>query len=395
MRSLPPRGAFSGYGRPGATDMSTSAARLELAGITKYYGQVLGVGPVSLTVEPGEFVSLLGPSGCGKTTTLRIVAGLETPSSGELLINGEAVTHAPVHRRNIGLVFQNYALFPHLSIHDNIAFGLRYRKVDKTEIADRVEQVLKLVNLHGLGKRLPRQLSGGQQQRVAVARAIVINPSILLFDEPLINLDMALRQHMQEEIKRIQREVGITTLYVTHDQNEAMALSDRIAVLFHGHLHQLAPPSDIYEQPATAEVADFIGEINYLGGEVRETAGGAVFRTAQGTTLQLAADCAARAGDGRRIAIRPHRVRVVDGDSGAANVFVCEIERSVYSGDLIRARLRLPAGDVLQVNAHNVQELRKHLLGPKVAIELRPQDLQFFPDKVTTAAAPAVATGRQ
>jgi len=375
--------------------MSNSAARLELAGITKYYGQVLGVGPVSLTVEPGEFVSLLGPSGCGKTTTLRIVAGLETPSSGELLINGEAVTHAPVHRRNIGLVFQNYALFPHLTIHDNIAFGLRYRKVDKTEIADRVEQVLKLVNLHGLGKRLPRQLSGGQQQRVAVARAIVINPSILLFDEPLSNLDMALRQHMQEEIKRIQREVGITTLYVTHDQNEAMALSDRIAVLFHGHLHQLAPPSDIYEQPATAEVADFIGEINYLGGEVRETAGGAVFRTAQGTTLQLAADCAARAGDGRRIAIRPHRVRVVDGDSGAANVFVCEIERSVYSGDLIRARLRLPAGDVLQVNAHNVQELRKRLLGPKVAIELRPQDLQFFPDKVTTAAAPAVATGRQ
>ena len=222
--------------------MKTSAAQLDLQDLTKCYGPVLGVGPINLTVKPGEFVSLVGPSGCGKTTTLRLIAGLEQATSGTLRINGVVVNDTPTHRRNIGLVFQNYALFPHLSLFDNVAFGLRYRNVHGSEMEDRVESVLKLVNLQGLEKRMPRQLSGGQQQRVALARAIVISPSILLFDEPLSNLDMALRQRMQEEIKRVQREVGITAVYVTHDQNEAMALSDRVAILFGGHLHQYSEP---------------------------------------------------------------------------------------------------------------------------------------------------------
>lgn len=357
------------------------AATLELAEATKYYGRVLGVGPVTLIVAPGEFVSLLGPSGCGKSTTLRLIAGLERPTAGLVRIDGEAVNEKPVHKRNIGLVFQNYALFPHLTIFDNVAFGLRYRRVTGDEARRRVREVLELVDLQGLEDRFPRQLSGGQQQRVALARAIVINPSILLLDEPLSNLDLALRQRMQGEIKRIQREVGITTVYVTHDQTEAFALSDRVAVLFLGQLHQYAVPDELYEHPATAEVADFIGETNFLVGSVGPTNGRWEFTTDQGTRLVLAGTAQApRPGPGR-IAVRPHRVRLVDatGDAFGDNVFAASIERLVFAGDVLKATVRLTTGDIIQINTHNLAESRGHLQRDTVRLELRPEDLQFFP----------------
>jgi spermidine/putrescine ABC transporter ATP-binding subunit len=361
--------------------MASKAATLELAELTKFYGTEVGVGPVSLTVQPGEFVSLLGPSGCGKTTTLRLIAGLERPTSGTLRIDGEVVNDTPPHHRNIGLVFQNYALFPHLTIFDNVAFGLRYRKVAGTEREDRVRGVLRLVGLEGLDRRTPNQLSGGQQQRVALARAIVISPRILLFDEPLSNLDLALRQRMQEEIKRIQREVGITTLYVTHDQNEAFALSDRIAIVFRGRLHQYAEPNELYEHPTTVDVADFIGEINYLEGELKATAGGETFTTDRGTMLVVQGPRGSAAASRRRVAIRPHRVRLLGAQQavGTGNIFVAQVEQSVYSGDRLRATVRLPAGDILQISVQNVHEARTALLTDTVTIQLRPEDLQFFP----------------
>jgi putative spermidine/putrescine transport system ATP-binding protein len=359
--------------------MTDGATRLELSAVAKFYGPSLGVGPLDLDVQPGEFVSLVGPSGCGKTTTLRLIAGLEQPSAGLLKMNGTIVNDLPTHRRNIGLVFQNYALFPHLNIADNIAFGLRYRNIRGTEAADRVASVLKLVRLEGLDKRMPRQLSGGQQQRVALARAIVINPSLLLFDEPLSNLDMTLRQRMQEEIKRVQQEVGITTVYVTHDQSEAMVMSDRIAILFRGHLHQYAPPHDIYEHPATPDVADFIGEINYLEGTLQHMDGAPQFVTSRGTILHVASHGTA---DGpNRLAIRPHRVRILTEDNagGGINRFETIVEQTMFAGDVIRATLRLPTGDVIQVNAHNLQELQSQLARKTLTVELRPEDLQIFP----------------
>ncbi|MBI4277543.1 MAG: ABC transporter ATP-binding protein [Armatimonadetes bacterium] len=356
------------------------AATLELVEVSKYYGQVLGVGPVTLSVEPGEFVSLLGPSGCGKSTTLRLIAGLERPTAGAIRIDGEVVNDLPAYRRNIGLVFQNYALFPHLSVFDNVAFGLRYRNVTGDEAHRRGGEALRLVNLEGLEDRLPRQLSGGQQQRVALARAVVINPRILLLDEPLSNLDLALRQRMQGEIKRIQREVGITTVYVTHDQTEAFALSDRIAVLFGGRLHQFAKPDELYEQPATPEVADFIGETNYLQGRVETAAGARVFVTDHGTRLVLPPDAGAAAAGPVRLAVRPHRVRVVDGTAAAGvNVFDARVERVVFAGDALRATARLSAGDTIQLTTHNLPETRTALQRGAVRVQIRPEDLQFFP----------------
>jgi putative spermidine/putrescine transport system ATP-binding protein len=357
------------------------AAPLALAGVQKYYGPVLGVGPLSLEVAPGEFVSLLGPSGCGKTTTLRIIAGLERPSAGTVRIGEEDVTATPSYRRNIGLVFQHYALFPHLSVYENVAFGLRYRGVSGPDARRRVGEALELVGLSGYEHRFPRQLSGGQQQRVALARAVVISPRILLLDEPLSNLDLALRQRMQAEIKRIQREVGITTVYVTHDQTEAFGLSDRIAVLFHGRLHQYARPDELYERPATPEVADFIGETNTLEGRLTRVHGQLVFTTVRGTELAVAPERVPPAEDRVRLFIRPHRVRFMPRGTEAAgpNLFEAAVERFVFGGDVLRATVRLPRGDVVQVSAHNRQETREALQRGTLRIQLRPDDLQLFP----------------
>ncbi len=262
---------------------------LTLDRLEKRYPGHVAASSVSLSVHDGEFISLLGPSGCGKTTVLRMVAGLIEPTGGRILVDGRDITALPTNRRNIGLVFQSYALFPHMSVFENVAFGLRRQGVQGAELTRRVEQALASVRLSALGDRLPRQLSGGQQQRVAVARSIAPRPSILLFDEPLSNLDAALRDEMQIELKRLQREVGITTLFVTHDQGEAMSMSDRVCVLAHGVVQQFDTPEAIYHRPATGFVASFMGRPNRLGGKfARVGAGGATVQLRDGPVLAVA-----------------------------------------------------------------------------------------------------------
>jgi mannopine transport system ATP-binding protein len=243
---------------------SIRGAAIAFANVSKRYGTVSAVDRVSVTIEAGEFVSLLGPSGSGKTTMLMMLAGFENPSEGQLRIGDRDVTHIPPNRRDIGVVFQRYALFPHLTVGQNIAFPLRMRRLSKTEIRRRVADALTLVKLEGFEARFPHQLSGGQQQRVAVARALVFNPSVLLMDEPLGALDKKLRGQMQSEIRRIQRSVGVTTIYVTHDQDEAFGMSDRVAVIHEGRLVQIGSPRELYTKPATPFVADFVGQMNFM-----------------------------------------------------------------------------------------------------------------------------------
>jgi iron(III) transport system ATP-binding protein len=248
--------------------MKGGGARVRLDAISKRFGATVAVDSVSLTVEPGEFLTLLGPSGCGKTTTLRMVAGLEEPTAGRILIDDEDVTDQPPHARDITMVFQSYALFPHLSVFENVAYGLRILRRPADELQQRVGEALVLAGIGDLGARSPAALSGGQQQRVALARALVLRPKVLLFDEPLSNLDAKLRKRMRDEIRALQRRAGITALYVTHDQAEALAVSDRIAVMAHGRVEQLGDPAAIYRRPASRFVADFIGEANLLPVEI-------------------------------------------------------------------------------------------------------------------------------
>jgi ABC-type Fe3+/spermidine/putrescine transport system ATPase subunit len=244
------------------------APDVAVVGVTKRFGEVTAVQDLSLDVAHGEFLTLLGPSGCGKTTTLNMIAGFLRPDDGQVLLGGRRVDHLPPYRRDTAMVFQQYALFPHMSVAENIAFGLQMRKVPKGEIGRRVRRALEIVHLPELGERRPSQLSGGQQQRVALARAIVVEPTVLLLDEPLSNLDLKLRENLRLEIKRVQRELGITTIYVTHDQGEALVMSDRIAVMNQGVVEQLGPPAEIYEEPRTAFVAEFIGTSNFLRGRL-------------------------------------------------------------------------------------------------------------------------------
>jgi putative spermidine/putrescine transport system ATP-binding protein len=256
-------------GHRGPLIMAAGAEHLVLQGLRKDYGVgAAAVDHLDLAIRRGEFVALLGPSGCGKTTTLRMVAGLVEPTSGRILLDGDDLTARPTHRRNVGMVFQNYALFPHMSVADNVAFGLEMRNVPRAERRRRVDETLALVRLGGFEHRRPRALSGGQQQRVALARALVIRPDLLLLDEPLSNLDAKLREEMRGEIRQIQRRLGITTVFVTHDQAEALALADRVAVMDRGRLAQLGTPEEIYERPASPFVARFVGRINELAGEV-------------------------------------------------------------------------------------------------------------------------------
>jgi len=311
---------------------------IELESIRKRFGEVDAVRSVSLTVAEGELVSLLGPSGCGKTTTLRIIAGFETPTSGRLRIAGRDMTNVPVERRGLSMVFQNYALFPHLTVFENVAFGLRLRKLPRAEIIEKVKQALAQVGLAELGDRLPRRLSGGQQQRVSLARALVVNPSVLLLDEPLSNLDLKLREQLRDEIRRLQRSLGITAVYVTHDQGEAMAMSDRVAVMRAGRIEQIGTPRSIYEQPATAFVASFIGQCNLLGG--RPTADGTGFQTASGSLFRLAERCPAAAV---QLAIRPemlHFGQPPDGANGMAGT----VREVVYLGESALVTVALSGG---------------------------------------------------
>jgi spermidine/putrescine transport system ATP-binding protein len=290
---------------------SVSDSGITLESVTKRFGSVEAVRSVAIEIREGEFFSLLGPSGCGKTTTLRMIGGFEQPDEGRILLRGVDVTAVPPNRRNVNMVFQHYALFPHMSIGDNIAFGMRLKRVGKGEQRDRVSEMLRIVRLEGLEKRKPGQLSGGQQQRVALARALVNRPAALLLDEPLGALDVKLRKQMQLELKRIQSELGTTFVYVTHDQEEALAMSDRIAVMNDGVVEQVAPPRELYERPVTAFCADFIGSLNAIDFRVDEVAGAQlVSRVSPTERLVVEAANGHREGDALKLAVRPERIRI-------------------------------------------------------------------------------------
>jgi spermidine/putrescine transport system ATP-binding protein len=291
---------------PGVSDIG-----ITLETVTKQFGKVVAVREVSLEIEEGEFFSLLGPSGCGKTTTLRMIGGFEQPDAGSILLRGVDVTTDSPNRRNVNMVFQHYALFPHMSIGDNIAFGMRLKKVPKGEQRTRVAEMLKIVRLEGLERRRPGQLSGGQQQRVALARALVNRPAALLLDEPLGALDVKLRRQMQLELKRIQAELGTTFVYVTHDQEEALAMSDRIAVMNDGVVEQVGSPREMYERPATAFCADFIGSLNALEFRVEKVEGRQLAsRVSPTERLVVEAENGHSPGEELKLAVRPERIRI-------------------------------------------------------------------------------------
>jgi putative spermidine/putrescine transport system ATP-binding protein len=314
---------------------------VELHGVAKAYGAVRALDGIDLAVYEGELLSLLGPSGCGKTTTLNVIAGFAEPDAGRVTIDGSDVTTVPAYRRGLGVVFQSYALFPHMTVADNVAFGLRERGMSRRETAARVDEALALVRLPGAGGRRPRELSGGMQQRVALARALVIRPRVLLLDEPLAALDKKLREDMRAELRDIQKTVGITTVFVTHDQHEALGLSDRIAVMSAGRIEQLGVPREVYERPATRFVADFIGASSVLAGRVGD---GGVVELPGG--LRLAVDLGRRLEPGQpvELIVRPERVEL--GGAGP-NALPATVAGVMYLGDHTEVRLTLPGGSRL------------------------------------------------
>ena len=326
--------------------------RISVENLTKRFGPLAVVSEVSLSIEEGELFTLLGPSGCGKTTLLRLIAGFYAPDGGEIRFDDRVVNAVPPHERGIGMVFQNYALWPHMTVSENVSYGLKLRKVSSSEIAERVQGVLQKVGLTGLGDRYPGQLSGGQQQRVALARALVLNPQILLLDEPLSNLDAKIRIQVRAEIRKLQKELGITTIYVTHDQEEALTLSDRIAVFNQGKVFQVGPPKALYERPANRFVADFIGINNLVDGTVRAIEGplrNVRVETAVGE-ISAIYDERLRVGDRCVICIRPENA-AVDGESGGErNHLEGKISFAAYLGNTLRYDVDLGNGVVFKAD---------------------------------------------
>jgi spermidine/putrescine ABC transporter ATP-binding subunit len=319
---------------------------VRLEGLTRTFQDgTAAVRGVDLEIPAGEFFSLIGPSGCGKTTTLRMLAGLEQPNAGRIVVHGADLTEVPAHRRPINTVFQQYALFPHLSVLDNVAYGLKQRKVGKSERHARARKALELVRMTGREMHRPTMLSGGQQQRVALARALVMSPRVLLLDEPLGALDLKLRKEMQIELKRIQEQVGITFVYVTHDQGEALSMSDRVAVMSNGVIEQIDEPRAIYDRPLTPFVADFIGDMNFLAGEVVEAADDG-FAIDAGAGIVVRGRGQAAKGTRVRVGIRPERIVAVAGASaGTANSADAEVVAKMYLGDQLQIVARLPGID--------------------------------------------------
>jgi putative spermidine/putrescine transport system ATP-binding protein len=348
---------------------------VRLRSVRKTFGEIIAVRGIDLEIPAGSFVTLLGPSGCGKTTVLRMIAGLEAASAGEIWIKGRRIDEVPIHRRNVGLVFQNYALFPHKTIFDNVAFGLKYRDVPKEEIRDRVAKALDIVRLPGVEKRFPAHLSGGQQQRIALARAVVIEPDVLLLDEPLSALDANLREEMRVELKRIQRDLNITTIFVTHDQAEALALSDKVVVMSDGRKEQEGDPETVYSRPASRFVAEFLGHANLLSGPIDNEGR---LRLADGNLLKLAGD--ARPSDQpATVVLRAERILLTEKASESDEVTVLDgVVRAVdYQGVAARYFVEA-AGRTLQVinpiDAHPFRD------GAMVKLQVRARDCVLLPD---------------
>ncbi len=355
-----------------------AGAAVEIVDLRKAYGSVIALDTLTLTVEQGEFVTLLGPSGSGKTTTLMMIAGFEEPTAGRIVVGGESMVARPPYRRNIGVVFQSYALFPHMTVADNVAYPLRMRRIGGKELAARVARALELVQLDGYGARHPGQLSGGQQQRVALARALVFEPPLLLMDEPLGALDKKLREDLQLEIKRVHQEVGVTVLYVTHDQSEALTMSDRIAVMRGGRLEQYGTAEELYERPATRFVAEFVGEATLLDARV-ETADGRDVVVATSGGPRLRAWNRGDAGPGQAVVavLRPEKLRLVDGGDGAAgaNVVPGVVTDVLYLGDTTKYWVRSAAGAVLAVKCPSRWDAVRAGKGETVHLAIDPRDV--------------------
>jgi putative spermidine/putrescine transport system ATP-binding protein len=349
-------------------------AHLQLTHLEKRYGDFLAVEDLSVSVRRGELIALLGPSGCGKTTTLRMIAGLASATSGAIRVDGREIQTLPAHARDMGLVFQSYALFPHMTVERNVAFGLEMRRNSKDQIAGRVAKALELVQLGHLAQRRPRELSGGQQQRVALARALVIEPSILLLDEPLSNLDAKLRDQMRVEIRDIQQRLGITTVLVTHDQVEALSMCDRIAVMDKGRLAQIGTPQDIYERPATPFVAEFVGRINKLPGRATSANEITVGDRRFGTAGNGAANGAVTA------MIRPHRIEIVPRGTPADDRNAAEgvITRATYVGDILEYMVALEGEVTLAVETATGGHRRNFALGDEVELRWAREDTLVF-----------------
>lgn len=328
--------------------INEKAASVRFEQVSKVYnGAVTAVDNVSLSVQAGELVTLLGPSGCGKTTTLRMIAGLEMASSGSIKIGDKDVTQLPATDRDVSMVFQSYALFPHMSVMENVSYGLKISKFKKAEVIERAQEGLDLVGLAGYGSRLPSELSGGQQQRVAVARALVLEPQVLLFDEPLSNLDAKLRRQVRDDIRDIQTRLGLTVVYVTHDQEEALAVSDRIIVMNNAVIAQVGTPRELYDAPADAFVADFIGEANLLDATVLDVTDGMATVTLGDGQMQISTPARESGVGPGRIAIRPGRIQLLA--SNAANTLTGSVEKSTYVGSHMEYRVQTSIGSVFVV----------------------------------------------
>ncbi|MGZ6546062.1 MAG: ABC transporter ATP-binding protein [Actinomycetota bacterium] len=346
--------------------------------VSKLFGDAAAVDDLSLDIQEGEFFSMLGPSGCGKTTTLRMIGGFEEPTYGTVYLGGRDVTDLPPYKRDVNTVFQSYALFPHLDVYENIAFGLRRKRVDKGDIEQRVRDAMRLVDLIGFERRKPPQMSGGQQQRVALARALVNHPKVLLLDEPLGALDMKLRKQMQLELKSIQQEVGITFIYVTHDQEEAMTMSNRLAVMRHGKIEQIGPPEAVYESPATEFVAGFLGASNMLDGEIKEASNGrTTISLATGGVVIAPTDRVPAGRSTVKVGVRPEKITIVPDDGAepaGKNSVTGMLRMSTYIGVNYQYKVEGPGGHELTVYVQNLggADSQPHP-GQKVRLEWLPE----------------------
>ncbi len=363
-----------------------AGGHIQLISLTKRFTEV-AVDDIDLIVDSGEFFSLLGPSGCGKTTTLRLIAGFEQPTAGKIMLDGTDMSGVPPHRRNVNTVFQSYALFPFMSVYDNVAFGLRYQKLAKREIASKVGEALDLVEMQSYAKRRPGVLSGGQQQRVALARALVLGPAVLLLDEPLGALDAKLRRSLKVELKALQERIGITFLYVTHDQEEALTMSDRLAVMHEGRIVQIGTPRQVYEEPADTYVADFLGVSNLMEVDVVEQGPGARCSVRVGeSALDVERSDVTELGTAHAV-IRPERVRIEEHGSAGPNRIPGMVERLVFLGAATQVLLRLAPGAQLQALVQNDGDHPQHLAqGTPVQVYLAPDALRVLRGSARGAA---------